>query len=164
MLCRENFFLFFFFPPSPEQTPASSPWAQLLACSRPPARSRGSRLSPGQRNTATHKIHPRCSGEPTAPAACVGSLLRVGNPAAFPGDQFRRVFSISPGMRMLICTASSDPNQSWRMTDFGSFSRTDHIYHSLSNHILLNMEGADTRACPSSEGAGRNQEGIPCAC
>lgn len=72
----KNFF-FLFFLPRPEQTPAMSPWAQLLACSRPSAPNMGSRLSPGQRNTAMHKIHLRCNGEQTAPAACVGSLLCV---------------------------------------------------------------------------------------
>lgn len=61
---------------------------------------------------------------------------------------------------MLFYTVSSDPNQSWKMTDFSSFSRSDHNYHSLSNPILLNMEAVDTRARLSSEGSERNQEGI----
>lgn len=80
-IMQGKFFSFLFFLPSPEQTPALGPWAQLLACSRPSAPNMGSRLSPGQRNTAMHKIHLRCNGEQTASAACVGSLLCVRNPA-----------------------------------------------------------------------------------
>lgn len=118
----------------------------LFACTK----STGSRLSPGQRNTATHKIHLRCNGNQTASAACVGSLLWVGNPTASHqlmwGPVQEGFWYLTRDVDTVYFT-SSDPDQSWKMTDFltGSFSRTGHIFHSLSNHILLNLEEADTQ-------------------